>query len=169
MDSSRSDRPAPPPTPPAPGTYIDWGPVLPEASGAPRIVALVRDPERFFVFWEGGDALRARDVTDGTSRVQAVASLGSWYFEGVPEHDVEVDLLLGDRVVAVSRRIRLPRRLPAAAVDADWAPTPEQEALLGRLAGSLDVLMKEDDEPLNADLLRRRPGGGSWPTSPGHR
>lgn len=168
MDSKRP----PPPVAaaaPAPGTFIDWGPALPESCGLTRITALVRDPEHFFAFWEGGDAIRARDLVDGSVSEQRVGRIGSWYFEGRPEHEYEVDLLLEGRVVAVSARLRLPRRDAATAVDPEWVPTEEQRELLRQLAGTLDLLMREEVETLNSDLLRRRPGGGPWPSSSGKR
>ena len=168
MNSSRQDRPLPPSPPPA-GTYIDWGPLLPESTGITGITALVRDPERFFVFWEGGTALRARDLAGGPPREQAVGRIGTWYFEGAPEHEYEVDLLLDGRVVAVSNRIRLPRRAPATAVDEEWIPTPEQLEILRRLGGSLELLMREEIEAANSEVLRRRTGGGNWPSSSGRR
>lgn len=167
--SSLPSRPPPPAVPASPGTYIDWGPALPESHGLTRIGALVRDPERFFVFWEGGDAVRARDLADGTSRDHRGDRVGSRYFDGRPEHEYEVDLLLEGRVVAVSNRIRLPRREPATAVDPAWVPTAEQEELLRQLSGRLEILLREEVEALNSDLLRRRAGGGPWPTSPGRR
>lgn len=167
MNSSKQPRPAP--AAPAPGTYIDWGPALPDTYGLTRIAALVRDPGRFFAFWEGGGAIRARDLTDGSSREHPVGAAGSWYFEGRPEHEYEVDLLREGRVVAVSNRIRVPRRDPATAIDEEWVPTPEQMDLLRQLAGGLEILMREEVEALNSDLLRRRTGGGPWPSSPGRR
>jgi len=168
MSSSKQQRPAAAP-PPAPGSYIDWGPALPGEYGLTRIAALVRDPGRFFVLWEGGQAIRARDLTDGTTREHPVGRTGTWYFEGRPEHEYEVDLLLEGRVVAVSARIRLPRRDPATTVDAEWIPTPAQLELLRQLGHSLEVLMNDEVEALNSDLLRRRAGGGSWPSSSGRR
>lgn len=169
MNSSRPPRPAPPAAAPAPGAYIDWGPALPEAHGLTRIAALVRDPGRFFVFWEGGETIRARDLTEGSAREHPVGGSGSWYFEGRPEHEYEVDLVREGRVVAVSNRIRLPRRDPAAAVDGEWVPTADQMELLRQLSGRLETLMREEVEALNSDLLRRRTGGAPWPSSPGRR
>ena len=168
MSSSRQPRPASPP-PAAAGTFIDWGPALPAEHGVTRVVALVRDPERFFVFWEGGDTIRARALPDGSVREHEVSWAGSWYFEGKPEAEYEVDLLLQGKVAAVSNRIRLPRREPAASVDPEWVPTPEQLELLRGLAGSLEVLMREETEAINSEILRRRPGGTPWPSSPGRR
>lgn len=168
MSSSKQSRPAPAP-PPAGGAYLDWGPALPEEYGLTRVAALVRDPGRFVAFWEGGTSIRARDLTDGSSREHPVGRVGTWYFEGRPEHEYEVDLILEGRVVAVSDRIRLPRRDPATAIDAEWVPTPDQLEILRRLGASLEDLMREEVEAVNSDLLRRRPGGAPWPSSPGRR
>ena len=168
--SSSKQQPRPSAAPAsAPGSYIDWGPALPEDYGHARITALVRDPGRFFACWEGGQAIRARDLTEGSAREHAVGRTGTWTFEGVPEHEYQVDLLQDGRVVAVSDRIRLPRRDPATAVDAEWIPTPDQLELLRLLGASLEILMREEVESLNSDLLRRRPGGSPWPSSPGRR
>ena len=169
MSSSRQEHSAPPAPPLAPGTYIDWGPALPDEYGLARITGLVRDPGRFFVFWEGGTAIRVRDLSGGPPREHAVAGTGGGYLEGEPEHEYEVDLLVDGRVVAVSNRIRLPRRDPATAVDPEWVPTAEQLEILRRLAGGLDLLMREEVESANSEVLRRRAGGPGWPTSPGRR
>ena len=71
--------------------------------------------------------------------------------------------------MAVSNRIRLPRRDPATVIDAEWVPTPDQLEILRQLGASLEVLMREEVEAVNSDLLRRRPGGAPWPSSPGRR
>src|SRR5262245_22227337 len=142
MPSSSSNRPTAPAsasTPAAPAAaYIDWGPALPESYGRPRITALVRDPQVFFVCWEDGDRIRARDLTGGTSEEQAVARIGTWYFQGLPEHEYEVELLSGGRTVAVSGRIRLPRLHPATDVDPDWTPTEAQAELLQQFLLTLE-------------------------------
>ena len=129
-----------PPPPPVPGAvpFVDWGPPLPETHGVTFITALVRDPERFFVFWEGGDRLRARDLTAGAISEMAAGRVGAWYFPGVPEHEYEVELLLDGRVAAVSNRFRLPRRDPAVQVDEEWVPDAGQLEVLKLLASSLE-------------------------------
>ncbi len=170
MSSSKQSRPAPAPAPlPAGGTYIDWGPALPEEYGLTCVAALVRDPGRFIVFWEGGTSIRARGLTDGLTREHPVGRVGTWYFEGRPEHEYEIDLIREGRVVAVSNRIRLPRREPATAIDAEWVPTPDQLEILRQLGAGLEILMREEVEAVNSDLMRRRPGGAAWPSSPGRR
>lgn len=138
MSSSRDFRPPPPP-PPAETPYIDYGPALPDSHGHTRIVAMVRDPECFFAYWEGGDRIRIRDITDGSVHEHRVPSVGGWIAEARPEHEYEVDLLLEGRVVAVSNRARMPRRGAATAVDEEWAPTPGGMELLRALAGRLEV------------------------------
>lgn len=145
--SSKSNRPAasaPAPGAEAQGTvFIDWGPSLPEAHGRPRILALVRDPKVFFATWEGGDLLRVRDLTDGSFREQSVGRIGTWYFEGIPEHEYEIELVAGGRTASVSGRLRLPRLDPAVEVDPAWTPTPGQEEVLRRLAGSREGAARE--------------------------
>ena len=107
--SSSSNRPKPPPAgePGSPVVFIDWGPALPDSYGRPRILALVRDPRCFFACWEDGDLIRARDLTDGSVQEHGVGRVGSWYFEGIPEHEYEVELLSGGQRVALSERLRL--------------------------------------------------------------
>jgi hypothetical protein len=139
---SWSHAPRPPFSTPPPSTYIDWGPPLPEEYGVPRVLALARDPETLFATWEGGDLLRVRDLTDGSSREQAVYRYGGWYFGAIPEHEYEVDLLRAGEVVAVSARIRAPRRSPATLVDEQWIPTEGQEEVLRALAGRLELLRR---------------------------
>ena len=142
--SSKSNRPAAPAASAASGTvFIDWGPSLPEAYGRPRILALVRDPKKFFATWEGGDQLRTRDLGDGSLQEQAVGRIGTWYFDGIPEHEYEIELVAAGRTVAVSSRIRLPRLEPAADLDPDWMPTPDQAELLRQLAGGSETLSRE--------------------------
>ena len=148
MPASSSNRPPRPVTPPAASSsdYIAWGPALPESSGQPRIVALVRDPRCYFACWEEGDRIRTRDLTSGVSEEYDAVRIGSRYFEGIPEHDYEVDLLAGGKVVAGSRRIRLPRAGPAVAVDPGWTPTAGQEEILRSLRGGQDLALPETGE-----------------------
>ncbi len=156
MGSSSSNRPSgPPPASQAkPGLFIDWGPALPESYGLPRILALVRDPRAYFATWEEGDTLRARDLTSGATEEHAVSRVGGRYFEGVPEHEYEVELLSAGRRVALSNRIRLPRFDPAAAVDPEWVPTEGQAEILRALRGAL--------EPLVAGESEERGNSGGW-------
>lgn len=156
MPSSSSDRPARPPSPPTgpAADYIDWGPALPESSGQPRIVALVRDPRCYFACWEEGDRIRARDLTSGTAEEHDAVRIGSRYFEGIPEHDYEIDLIAGGQVVARSRRIRLPRADPAAAVHPAWTPTAGQEEILRALRAG-----RESSDPAAAEGRHRRVEG----------
>ena len=143
--SNRPPRPSAPSAEPA-ADYIDWGPELPESSGQPRIVALVRDPRCYFACWEEGERIRARDVTTGTVEEHAAARVGSRYFEGIPEHDYEVELFAGGKIVARSLRIRLPRADPAAAADPAWRPTAGQEEILRELRGGRDLSAPDDAE-----------------------
>jgi hypothetical protein len=162
--SSKSNRPPAPPIQPgsagaSPTVFIDWGPALPEGYGRPRVLALVRDPKTFFCSWEGGDRIRARDVGDGSVREQVVEGIGSWYFDGTPEHEYDVELLSGDRTVAVSARVRLPRLDPANSVDPEWTPTPEQEELLRQFLGTLGPFTQEVETPGTSKSWRRRIAG----------
>lgn len=138
MTWSRAARPGPPPSPPPGGPFWDYGPALPEAYGVTRVWALVRDPECLLATWEGGEALRVYDRTAGTVREVRVASVGTWYFGAEPEHEYEVELLSGGRVVAVSGRVRMPRRAPAAWVDSEWVPGEGPEEVRRRLLGILE-------------------------------
>ena len=164
MESSSSNRPTPPsgpavPAPGKPGVFIDWGPTLPEGYGRPRILALARDPRFFFASWEEGDQIRARDLTEGIVEDHAVARIGSWYFKGIPEHEYEVDLLSGGRVVATSGRILLPRLNPATEVDPEWTPTEGQRELLKQFLGTLDPWVHEIEVPGTSKFWRRRVAG----------
>ncbi len=150
MSFSAPLRPAPPPPPGAESPYLDYGPALPEGYGGPRVTALVRDPECFFACWEGGEAIRARDLADGSVREMSVLRAGSWYFAGLPEHEYEVELLSGGRVAAVSNRIRLPRRDPAVALDEDWIPTAGQEEVLRALAVRAESFRRGLEERLSS-------------------
>jgi hypothetical protein len=164
MASSSSNRPTPPekPATPAPGkpeVFIDWGPALPESYGGSRILALVRDPRYFFACWEEGDQIRARDLTDGAVEEHPVGRIGSWYFQGIPEHEYEVELLSGGRVVATSARIRLPRLNPATEIDPEWTPTEEQRELLKQFLGNLEPWVHEIEVPGTSKFWRRRVAG----------
>lgn len=138
--------------------YIDWGPALPDSYGRPRILALVRDPRAFFACWEGGDRIRARDLTGGGVQEHAVGTLGSWYFEGTPEHEYVVDLLSAGRPVASSAIIRLPRLDPAVDVDPGWMPTPGQEELLRALLGAPEAGVDIDGAGASKSWRRRIAG-----------
>jgi hypothetical protein len=163
MGSSSSNRPAAAAgfaqTPGAPDAFIDWGPALPASYGRPRILALVRDPRFFFACWEDGDRIRARDLTDSTLEEHPVGRIGSWYFQGVPEHEYEVELLSAGRTVAVSNRIQLPRFDPATEVDPDWTPSPDQAALLLEFLGALGPSAHEIEVPGTSKTWRRRLAG----------
>ena len=161
MASSSSNRPTGPATPfdsTSPG-YIDWGPALPDSSGKPRILALVRDPRCYFAGWEEGERIRARDLTSGDLEEHGVAWTGVRYFEGLPEHEYEVELLAGGKVVARSARIRLPRFDPATAVDSDWTPTEGQEEILRSLRGARDPVVQGTEDRGNSGSWRRRVAG----------
>jgi hypothetical protein len=161
--SSSSNRPSAPASPaPAaaqPGAFIDWGPALPESYGGPRILALVRDPRCFFATWEEGDRLRARDLTEGTVEEHAVGRIGTWYFQGIPEHEYEVELLSGGRTAARSTRIRLPRLDPATDVDPEWTPTEAQAELLQQFLGTLEPAAQQVEVPGASKSWRRRIAG----------
>jgi hypothetical protein len=162
MASSSSNRPAAPSPPPATGKtalYIDWGPAVPESYGRPRILALVRDPLFFLACWEEGDMIRARDLTEDAVEERGVGRNGLVYFQGLPEHEYEVELLSGGKTVAVSSRIRLPRLLPADAVDPEWAPTPDQVELLKKFLGTLEPRVHEIEVPGSSKAWRRRVAG----------
>ena len=163
MPSSSSNRPTAPATPAdssgKPALFIDWGPALPESYGRPRIVALVRDPRFFFACWEEGDQIRARDLTDDTVEEHGVGRVGTWYFQGIPEHEYEVELLSGGRHVAVSARLRLPRLTPATELDPGWTPTPEQAELLRKFLGTLEPWVHEIEVQGASKAWRRRVEG----------
>ena len=158
MGSSSSNRPSGPPqaSEAKPGLFIDWGPALPESYGLPRILALVRDPRAWFATWEEGDTIRACDLTSGATEEHAVGRNGSRYFEGLPEHEYEVELLTAGRRIALSNRIRLPRFDPAATVDPEWVPTEGQEEILRALRGALEPVVAADSEERGNSGSRRR-------------
>ena len=167
MPPSSSLRPGEP-TPPQgtkPAEFIDWGPALPDSYGRPRVLALVRDPRCYFATWEEGETIRARDLGSGASEEHGVARCGVWYFEGVPGHEYEVELLVGGQVVARSGRIRLPRHEPATAVDPDWTPTQGQEEILRSLRGVQDLVAQDAEERGNSASWRR-PIAGTSPSRP---
>jgi hypothetical protein len=161
MHSSGSNRPAEPSLPPGTKSpeFIDWGPALPDSYGQPRILALVRDPRCYVATWEEGELVRSRDLSSGVTEEHGVGRCGVWYFEGVPEHEYEVELLLAGKVVARSGRIRLPRFDPATAMDPDWIPTQGQEELLRSLRGAQDSVAQEAQERGNSASWRRRVAG----------
>ncbi|MBV8878822.1 MAG: hypothetical protein JO332_02550 [Planctomycetaceae bacterium] len=160
MAASSSNRPARPQTPFEPkAEFIDWGPALPESYGKPRVLALVRDPRCYVAAWEEGDQLRACDRTSGTAEERGVGRTGVWYFEGLPEHEYDIELLSGGKVVARSARIRLPRLDPASAVDPDWSPSAGQEEILRALRGARDPVAQEAEERGNSGSWRRRVAG----------
>lgn len=164
MPSSSSHRPSAPPSAPAQPSvsttaFIDWGPALPESYGRPRVLALVRDPQCFFACWEGGDGIRARDLTDGSLQEQGVGRIGSWYFQGTPEHEYVVELTAGGRVAATSARLRLPRLHPATETDPEWTPDESQAEVLRQFVGTLEPVVHEVEVPGSSKGWRRRIAG----------
>ena len=83
--------------------FIDRGEPLPRAYGESRIVALMRDPTRVFVYWELAEdpgrpvALRVRCLSDGTSQELLVSEgAENWYIPVRPNRRYAVELGVRD-------------------------------------------------------------------------
>jgi hypothetical protein len=127
--SSSSNRPAAPRAVSRAGgparRFIDWGPALPESYGGPAssrssaIPGLLRR-------WEEGDRIRARDLTAATIGGAGRRPRSAPGTSGHPEHEYEVELLLGRTHVARLGRIASRGSIPATDVDPEWTPTETQ-------------------------------------------
>jgi len=163
MGSSKT-RQAEPPPPAAtfdngenkPIAYIDRGLPLPDGYGLDRLVALVRDPQWVFTYWELNGSrlndvrgLRGQTFIDSCAwvlRVHRVAeriaidveidpSVGCWYLDmGKPgRYQFELGLLSPDGEwisLLASHLIETPLSEPSEIIDDEWRMRPEDEALL---------------------------------------
>lgn len=89
---------------------MEAGPRLPSRYGRPVVRLLVRDPERLYVYWEGGTRLRLLDRTSGSVEEADVPEVGSRFLGAEPGREYEVELVHGVAVVSRSNRVRTPRR-----------------------------------------------------------
>ncbi|MCZ7644760.1 MAG: DUF4912 domain-containing protein [Planctomycetota bacterium] len=156
--------PAPPPPPPPmeepqPASYIDRGLPIPDSYGWDRLVALPRDPQWLFAYWEltGGLLDRLRQHR-GSGFIQSCAwvlrlhrldedlavdleidpSIGNWYLHVGKTGSYQVELALlspeGEWITLVaSQVIRTPGEGPSDVFDEQWRLRPEEEARLHRL------------------------------------
>ncbi len=122
-------------TPPG-DPYIDYGPALPERTGADRVLAIARDPETVWAWWEfpSASSVSLVDVERGTIATRPAGAIGTAFFPAEPgrSYVVEVD---GRR----SNVVRTPRRGPAHEVDPAWAPTPGEQEVLRMLSVQPDA------------------------------
>jgi hypothetical protein len=161
-----SPRPAPLPvneSEPVPGGYVDRGQPVPERYSYDRLVALVRDPQWIFLYWEldGAvlEAVRARRgqqfvdacawvlriyrVDEGLAEdIEVAPASGNWYLQvgRTGRYQFELALLSpeGEWVsLLVSQAVATPREAPSDVVDAEWRLRPEDEELLSRMAAGL--------------------------------
>ena len=106
---------------------MDRGAPLPAAYGENRIVAVARDPEHVFIYWDVASDVRVADrplmlrifcVDDDASfEFHPPADAGNWYFQVTPERTYRFELLARDpdggwSLLARSRDARTPARLP---------------------------------------------------------
>ncbi|GMV79908.1 MAG: hypothetical protein AMXMBFR7_10920 [Planctomycetota bacterium] len=153
----------PPPPPPAapvaeplPATFIDRGLPIPDSYGWDRMVALPKDPQWIFTYWEltGG---RIDDIRHdrGQGFIDACAwvlrlhridedlavdleidpSIGNWYLHvgKTGTYQVELGLLSPDGEwisLVASQLVRTPGEAPSEIYDEQWRLRPEEEARL---------------------------------------
>ncbi|MFH0964555.1 MAG: DUF4912 domain-containing protein [Planctomycetota bacterium] len=143
---------AAPPPPTAQPRYVDRGPDLPAHYGRDIVVALVRDPNCVFVYWELAGprtaevrvqygervfrearwTLRLRNVTAGTQEELAVQpEVGNWYL-AVPD-DSEIEIEIGFRspagefvCLAKSNRVSTPPAGVSSLTDEKWMIVEEE-------------------------------------------
>ena len=109
---------------PAPAPYIDRGEPLPQSYGENRIVALVRDPEHIYVYWDVDSEvrvagkpllLRIHCVSEERSYdLGPDAGADNWYFQVTPNRTYRFDLFEKRggkfRMLASSREATTPVR-----------------------------------------------------------
>jgi hypothetical protein len=110
--------------------YVDRGAPLPTAYGENRIVAVARDAEHIFIYWDVHSDVRIADrplivrifcVTDDLSfEFHPPPDADNWYFRVTPDRTYRFDLLARDAdggwsLLARSREVTTPRRRPASA------------------------------------------------------
>lgn len=137
MTSSHRLHPSHPSLTPPGDPYLDYGPALPERHGLRRVVAIARDPETVWAWWEidGASQVSLRDVERGVLAVLPVdGPAGSVYFHAAPDRTYVVEI-----GPLTSNRVKTPRRGPTTEIDPDWAPTPEEAEILKSLPGHVSV------------------------------
>jgi len=142
-----------------PGGYIDRGQPIPENYGYDRLVALVRDPNWIFSYWElhgpklpsiredrGQQfiddcawVLRLYRISEGVAvDMEIDPSIGNWYIcVGAPgKYQLELALLSPDGewiTLLVSQIVETPRSSPSDVIDDEWRMRPEDEEALASL------------------------------------
>lgn len=119
--------------------YIDWGPDLPERYGEDVLQLMVQSPTQLYAYWELSteSASRAREpvrlelLGEGGSHevAAAVADLGEWWPQALPDHEYRVVLRdADDRILLESNAVRTPRDRESLRRDVRWV-TPEERRL----------------------------------------
>ncbi|HEY3319196.1 MAG TPA: DUF4912 domain-containing protein [Planctomycetota bacterium] len=140
--------------------FVDHGPFLSDNYGLDRLVAMVRDPEWVFLYWElNGCALRqltsvhAADAKRGLRWVLRVSSLcdmssymvdvdvgaGNWYLKVAPAACLRVELGFTDMQdqflsLVKSDEVRMPKATVSASLEERWMSLPDGEDYSGRVA-----------------------------------
>lgn len=165
---------------PLPASFIDRGAPIPERYGYDRLVALVRDPQWIFGYWEMSGGLMERiTYARGHALIEASAwvlrlhridedcaidmeidpSIGNWYIHvGKPgRYQLELGLLTPDGEwisLLASNEIITPAEGLSDRIDEEWRLRPEDEERLRLL------LMKELG--LDSEGLAQRRGGSEF-------
>lgn len=160
--ATSSSRPVPQPQEP-PKVYVDRGPELPQEYGQDKVVAMVRDPNWIYVYWDlsggarqrlggvGGTwVLRVRDMsTEEYSDIPILIEGGNWYLPVSSDTEYRVDIGVMDaqgrfHLAASSRPVKTPRMGISESIDDEWLILEEEfrrlvdmtEGVSHRLSGS---------------------------------
>ena len=108
--------------PPQPMAYIDRGLPLPETYNLDRLVALVRDPEWVFVYWElNGKTLETVKKERGSEFVDSCAWVMRLYrVEDESASDMEIDPAAGGWYIHVGRPGQYVFEMALLSPDGEW-------------------------------------------------
>jgi len=174
--TSTSGRPAPP-REEAPPPYVDRGPELPGEYGEDKLMAMVRDPNWIYVYWdlsgnareriaaEAGDGawvLRIHNLGAGNHEDVPVLVEGrNWYVPVAADSEYRIDIGVVDmqgnfHVAASSRRVKTPRMGISDEVDEEWL-IMEEDFL--RLMDSGRLSARFSGSHFISEMISRRRGG----------
>ena len=173
--------PSPPPAEPAASTFVDRGAPIPAHYGMDRCIALPRDPNWIYVYWElkGGilDRLRfahSAEVIDNSRWVLRVRTpdagthylvdidlrAGQWYLKVAPDTRLRIDLGFMDQhgdfvLVLAGNDTATPRPGVSEIVDERWQIVrKELEKLLGVGTDALSIQRASSSSSSSPHLSR---------------
>ncbi len=171
---------APPPVEVRPSLFIDRGPELPHEYGTNKVVAMVRDPNWIYVYWDlsggarerlsaqvvgGAWVLRVHNLSDGhIEDVPVLMEGGNWYLPVASDTQYSVDIGVLDmdgnfHLAASGRTVRTPPMGISELVDEEWLVLEDEFKQLMDLSGATEQRFA-GSQFMSEIISRRRNVGG---------